>query len=124
MGIMRSCLLVALFCSAASALPNGRILRPEEHWRPATARDISMYIPRHPVVEAKKTKIKVAATSFKSSKSSYKASNYDLASECGIEGPPSKDRIVGGSEAEPNQWPCSSTTPGSVEDPSSPRTTS
>merc|ERR1712088_1063425 len=41
----------------------------------------------------------------KQSKSTHKASSYDLAAECGIEGPPSKDRIVGGFEAEENQWP-------------------
>merc|ERR1711923_509166 len=39
------------------------------------------------------------------SKSSHKASNVDLQATCGIEGPPSKDRIVGGFEAQENQWP-------------------
>jgi len=33
------------------------------------------------------------------------ASSVDLANECGIEGPPMKDRIVGGFEAAENQWP-------------------
>merc|ERR1711997_498249 len=78
---MKVFLAAALFFGAALALPNGRVLRPEEHWRPAAARDSSKY------------------------KSTHKASAYDLQSECGIEGPPSKDRIVGGFEAEPNQWP-------------------
>merc|ERR1712058_34825 len=34
-------------------------------------------------------------------------SKYDLKETCGIEGPPGKaeGRIVGGVEAEPNQWP-------------------
>merc|ERR1712227_754890 len=76
--------LSVLFCGAALALPNGRVLRPEEHWRPAAARDISKYT---------------------LSKSTKKASAYDLQSECGIEGPPAQDKIVGGFEAEPNQWP-------------------
>merc|ERR1711973_972235 len=34
-----------------------------------------------------------------------KPSQYNLAEECGIEGPPAKNKIVGGEEAEPNQWP-------------------
>merc|ERR1711990_1339725 len=71
--------LAVLFCGAALALPNGRSLRPEEHWRPAAARDLS--------------------------KSTHKTSTVDLAAECGIEGPPSKDRIVGGFEAQENEWP-------------------
>ena len=29
----------------------------------------------------------------------------DFAAECGIEGPPSKERIVGGHEAEEHEWP-------------------
>jgi hypothetical protein len=32
---------------ACQALPSGRKLRPEEHWRPAKARDLSKYQPRH-----------------------------------------------------------------------------
>merc|ERR1712012_606014 len=104
--------LSVLFCGAALALPNGRVLRPEEHWRPAAARDISKYTPRHALVNAKTSPNQNSyvefARSIKSSsqsKSTHKASTYDLQSECGIEGPPSKDRIVGGFEAEPNQWP-------------------
>ena len=39
--------------------------------------------------------------------SSKKGTNIDLKETCGIEGPPTKaeERIVGGFEAEPNQWP-------------------
>merc|ERR1712038_816193 len=37
--------LTVLFCGAALALPNGRTLRPEEHWRPAAARDLSKFTP-------------------------------------------------------------------------------
>merc|ERR1711936_845361 len=104
--------LTVLFCGAALALPNGRVLRPEEHWRPAAARDISKYTPRHALVNARSSPNENSyvefARSIKSnskSKSTHKASAYNLADECGIEGPPSKDRIVGGFEAEPNQWP-------------------
>merc|ERR1711874_369336 len=45
--------LTVLFCGAALALPNGRTLRPEEHWRPAAARDLSKFTPRHALVTAK-----------------------------------------------------------------------
>merc|ERR1711878_229802 len=104
--------LAVLFCGAALALPNGRSLRPEEHWRPAAARDISKFTPRHALVQAKSSPVEHefvtlarSIRSNKQSKSTYKASSYDLAAECGIEGPPSKDRIVGGFEAQENQWP-------------------
>merc|ERR1712001_148242 len=87
-------------------------LRPEEHWRPAAARDLSKYTPRHALVQAKSSPVEhefvTLARSIRSSKlskSTHKASSVDLAAECGIEGPPSKDRIVGGFEAEENQWP-------------------
>merc|ERR1711988_1212214 len=104
--------LTVLFCGAALALPNGRSLRPEEHWRPAAARDLSKYTPRHALVQAKSSPVEHefvtlarSIRSNKQSKSTHKASSYDLAAECGIEGPPSKDRIVGGFEAQENQWP-------------------
>ena len=104
--------LAVLFCGAALALPNGRSLRPEEHWRPAAARDLSKYTPRHALVQAKSSPVEhefvTLARSIRSSKlskSTHKTSSVDLAAECGIEGPPSKDRIVGGFEAAENQWP-------------------
>jgi secreted trypsin-like serine protease len=94
------------------ALPNGRSLRPEEHWRPAAARDISKFTPRHALVNAKSSpaenefvQLARAIKQSNKSKSTHKASNVDLAAECGIEGPPSKDRIVGGFEAQENEWP-------------------
>merc|ERR1712066_236696 len=89
--------LTVLFCGAALALPNGRSLRPEEHWRPAAARDLSKYTPRHALVNAK--------TSPAENEFVHMASAYDLQSECGIGGPPAKDKIVGGYEAQENQWP-------------------
>merc|ERR1711945_17438 len=102
-------LLTALFCGAALALPNGRVLRPEEHWRPAGARDLSKYTARHATVSANSPNSYIelarALRSNNKSGSTHKTASIDLQSECGIEGPPSKDRIVGGFEAEPNQWP-------------------
>merc|ERR1712088_735834 len=91
--------LAVLFCGAALALPNGRSLRPEEHWRPAAARDLSKFTPRHALVQARSSR------SSKLSKSTHKTSSVDLAAECGIEGPPAQDKIVGGFEASENQWP-------------------
>merc|ERR1719382_1747320 len=109
---MKVFLAAILFCGAALALPNGRSLRPEEHWRPAAARDLSKYTPRHALVQAKSSPVEHefvtlarSVRSSKLSKSTHKTSTVDLAAECGIEGPPSKDRIVGGFEAEENQWP-------------------
>merc|ERR1712154_11871 len=104
--------LTVLFCGAALALPNGRTLRPEEHWRPAAARDLSKFTPRHALVNAKTSpaenayvQLARAVRESNKSKSTHKASSYDLQAECGIEGPPAKDKIVGGFEAEENQWP-------------------
>merc|ERR1712079_608288 len=92
--------------------PNGRTLRPEEHWRPAAARDLSKFTPRHALVTAKSSpaenefvQLARAIRDSRQSKSSHKASNVDLQATCGIEGPPSRDRIVGGFEAQENQWP-------------------
>merc|ERR1712244_118470 len=86
--------LAVLFCGAALALPNGRSLRPEEHWRPAAARDLSKFTPRHALVTAKSSPaenefVQLARTirDSRQSKSSHKASNVDLQATCGIEGP-------------------------------------
>merc|ERR1712203_204368 len=45
-------LIVAALCAIASAAPDGRRLRPEEHWRPAQGRDLSKYKPRSAMVDA------------------------------------------------------------------------
>merc|ERR1712098_117066 len=85
-------LLTALFCGAALALPNGRVLRPEEHWRPAGARDLSKYQTRHATVSANtpNTYIDLARALRSNSKSgsTHKTASIDLQAECGIEGPP------------------------------------
>merc|ERR1719187_139774 len=80
-------------------------LRPENQWRAAAPRDISKYKPRHALVESNFIKLARALRSSKG-KSTHKI-NRDVADvECGIEGPPMKqDRIVGGVEAQANQWP-------------------
>merc|ERR1712112_167419 len=48
-------LIAGLLCATvALALPEGRRLRAEEHWRPAQGRDLSKYKPRHAMVPATK----------------------------------------------------------------------
>merc|ERR1711971_149202 len=117
MGIHKMKVLIAgLLCATvALALPEGRRLRPEEHWRPAQARDMSKYQPRHAMVpqtnqemtwEELMIMITKAAKEARKSFSTKKGTNMDLKATCGIEGPPSAEgRIVGGHEAEENQWP-------------------
>merc|ERR1719504_367581 len=109
-------LIAGLLCATvALALPEGRRLRPEEHWRPAQARDMSKYQPRHAMVpqtnqemtwEEHMIMITKAAKEARKSFSTKKGTNMDLKATCGIEGPPSAEgRIVGGHEAQENQWP-------------------
>ena len=62
-------------------MPEGRRLRPEEHWRPAAARDLSKYKPK-PLPN--KDSIKINNSPKKTP--TPKASIYNLAEECGIEG--------------------------------------
>jgi len=98
---MKGLVIALALLAVVSAVPKGRRLRPEEHWRPAAARDLSKYKPKpFPTKDSAKTsparpkKFPVP-----------KPSAYNLAEECGIEGPPSIDRIVGGEEAAEHQWP-------------------
>merc|ERR1711982_228981 len=72
-----------------------------EHWRPAAARDLSKYKPK-PLPN--KDSIRISPARPKKFPVPQ-ASAYDLAAECGIEGPPAKGKIVGGEEAAENQWP-------------------
>merc|ERR1719234_80071 len=112
-------LIAGLFCATvALALPEGRRLRPEEHWRPAQARDMSKYQPRHAMVpqtnqemtwEEHMIMLTKAAKEARKSFSTKKGTNMDLKATCGIEGPPAAEqaegKIVGGHEAQENQWP-------------------
>merc|ERR1712203_1303808 len=90
-------LLVAALCAIASAAPEGRRLRPEEHWRPAQGRDLSKYKPRAAMVDANGDDLM------------EKINKKDLGqpkAACGIEGPAIKEgRIVGGVEATEHAWP-------------------
>merc|ERR1712212_1316104 len=106
-------LIVAALCAIASAAPEGRRLRPEEHWRPAKGRDISKYQPRAAMVDAKgddlMEKINRVAAEMRANASP--TNKKDLGREpklpaCGIEGPAIKEgRIVGGVEATEHAWP-------------------
>merc|ERR1712121_589903 len=82
--------LVGLVCaSVALALPEGRRLRPEEHWRPAEARDISKYTPRHAMApgaegqtwEEHMIKITKAAKKISPKMASKMGSKYDMKAE-------------------------------------------
>ena len=91
------------------ALPQRR-LRPEEHWRPAQPRDLSKYTPRHGLVDTETMEVKITAmakqmTSRQGASTKKGTKLTTLADDCGIEGPPMKNRIVGGHEAQEHQWP-------------------
>merc|ERR1711997_113725 len=110
---MKVLILAALF-AAAVAVPQGRRLRPEEHWRPAGARDLSKYKPKHAMAprgnpdqtwEEHMIQINKAAKEIRKKGINFSQGTKDFAAECGIEGPPSKERIVGGHEAEEHDWP-------------------
>merc|ERR1712098_76431 len=100
-------LIAGLLCAAvALALPEGRRLRAEEHWRPAQGRDLSKYKPRHAMVPATKEDLSMGIKEVKKNgASTKKGTNIDLKATCGIEGPAAAERIVGGHEAEEHQWP-------------------
>ena len=97
----------------SKAAPEGRRLRPEEHWRPAQGRDLSKYKPRAAMVDAKgddlMKKINRVAAEMRANASP--TNKKDLGKEalptCGIEGPAKakEGRIVGGVEAEEHAWP-------------------
>merc|ERR1712080_88825 len=105
--IMRFLVLAAL-CAVTMTLPEGRRLRPEEHWRPAQARDHSKYTPRTILLdpetgeaswEEQMVKINSVAAQMRNSGSisSHKDKGRPKA-QCGIEGRSTSDRIVGGEE--------------------------
>merc|ERR1712050_331712 len=100
-------LIAGLLCATVVlALPEGRRLRAEEHWRPAQGRDLSKYKPRHAMVPATKEDLSWAIKEVKKNgASTKKGTNIDLKATCGIEGPAAAERIVGGHEAEEHQWP-------------------
>ena len=127
--------LPLLLATAALAAPEGRNLRPEEHWRPAGGRDLSKYKvafetillafiiiyfpqPRDATVSTmdlgeEQKRIDIAAAKLRASSSfpkksgsSYKGSSLDLRAGCGVEGPlAAGERIVGGVEATEHAWP-------------------
>merc|ERR1712077_7952 len=104
-------LIVAALCAIASAAPEGRRLRPEEHWRPAQGRDLSKYKPRAAMVDANGDDLmekinRVAAEMRASDSPSNKKDLGQPKAACGIEGPAIKEgRIVGGVEATEHAWP-------------------
>merc|ERR1712098_642800 len=124
--------LTALFCGAALALPNGRVLRPEEHWRPAGARDLSKYQARHATVSANtpNTYIDLARASDPTARADPPTRQPPLTSRPSAELRDPHPRTESSEDSRPSptsgpgKWLCSLTTPGSVEVPSSPRTTS
>ena len=99
-----------LFACLAIGMVKSKILRPEEHWRPASPIDFSKYEARlaSDVQMAKVERLAremPASGTFSSLKDSGKPrSNIG----CGIQGPAANleaGRIVGGDEATAHAWP-------------------
>jgi secreted trypsin-like serine protease len=112
---MKVFILALALAAAVSAVPQGRRLRPEEHWRPASARDLSKYKPRHAMAprgnpdqtwEEHMAFINKKGQEMRQrlAKAQSGEASPVNAVECGIEGPPAK-KIVGGIEAAEHQWP-------------------
>merc|ERR1712013_693488 len=106
-------LIAGLLCATvALALPEGRRLRAEEHWRPAQGRDLSKYQPRQAMVPATAENLAWAIKEVKKTgASTKKGTNVDLKATCGIEGPARAGRIVGVGYKHPCQRSCSHRTP-------------
>merc|ERR1712098_329149 len=123
-------LIAGLLCATvALALPEGRRLRAEEHWRPAQGRDLSKYKPRHAMVPASKEDLSWAIKEVKKNgASTKKGTNIDLKATLVLKDPPllkelsedTKPRSTSG----PGRWLSSLTMLGSVAVPSSMRTMS
>merc|ERR1712142_791382 len=111
-------LIAGLLCATVVlALPEGRRLRAEEHWRPAQGRDLSKYKPRHAMVPATKEDLSWAIKEVKKNgASTKKGTNIDL-KELSED---TKPRSTSG----PGRWLSSLTMPGSVAGLSSMRTMS
>merc|ERR1712212_521193 len=73
-------LIAGLLCATvAMALPEGRRLRAEEHWRPAQGRDLSKYKPRQAMVPATAENLAWAIKEVKKNgASTKKGTNVDL----------------------------------------------
>merc|ERR1719327_1256540 len=100
--------IVAALCAIAAAAPEGRRLRPEEHWRPAAPRDLSKYKPRAAMVDANGDVLmeKINRVAAQMRASNKKDLGKEPKAACGIEGPARKEgRIVGGVEATEHAWP-------------------
>lgn len=92
-----------------------RLRRPEELWRPAQARDLSKYRPRGALVSTRRQQednvyvqfaraLKQESVRKQEQTKPREVKRSDI--ECGIEGPAQGlERIVGGQESEPGQWP-------------------
>merc|ERR1712038_2088526 len=100
--------IVAALAAIAASAPEGRRLRPEEHWRPAPPRDLSKYKPRAAMVDANGDVLmeKINRVAAQMRASNKKDLGKEPKAACGIEGPARKEgRIVGGVEATEHAWP-------------------
>merc|ERR1712226_1467423 len=125
--------IVAALCAVSMAAPEGRRLRPEEHWRPAQGRDLSKYKPRGAMVDANgddlMVKINKVAAEMRAtaSPSNHKDAGKPKAAVA-LRAPPAREgllvvlRLLGTPGL--GRWLSSSMTPGSAVVPSSLRTMS
>merc|ERR1712066_927828 len=120
--------LTVLFCGAALALPNGRSLRPEEHWRPAAARDLSKFTPRHALVNAKSSPAENSFVQLARASPATRPAMLTCRPLVVLRDLPQRTELSEDSRLRrtsgPGRWLSSLTTPGSVVAPSSLRTTS